>query len=141
MAEPLAEQLHRKVIQRGIHPGHCAVVFDGGASVELFPPQDGGLPAFVQLVNDNLKAIPAKSQAGHMLQISPDIEGTLLYSKQKKSVSVSIPLILDVENTAGFQTERHAEVIKQKKQYETNLLKVSTSKNHLKFKKIICSCH
>ena len=131
MAEQLAEQLHVKVMQRGIHPGHCAVVFDGGASVELFPPQDGGLPAFVQLVNDNLKAIPAKSQAGHMLQMSPNIEETLLYSRNARSTAatppklppnhryhrttVTTPLLsdtcADVEDTAAYQAERHAEVI------------------------------
>ena len=115
MAEQLAEKLHTKVMQRGIHPGHCAVVFDGGAAVQLFPPHDGGLPAFVQLVNDNLRAIPGKSQAGHMLKMSQSIEETLLYSttnvRSTPSNSVSIPLVLDVQNTAGYQTERHAEVI------------------------------
>ena len=118
MAEHLAEQLHRKVIQRGIHPGHCAVVFDGGAAVQLFPPQDGGLPAFVQLVNDNLRAIPGRSQACHMLKLSQSIGETILYSSTNvrsiPSTSVSIPLVLDVQNTAGYQTERHAEVIEKR---------------------------
>ena len=130
MAEQLAKQLHTKVMQRGIHPGHCAVVFDGGAAaVQLFPAQDGGLPAFVQLVNDNLRAIPGKSQAGHMLKMSQKLEDTLLYSstnvRSTPSNSVSIPLVLDVDNTAGYQTERHAEVIHKKKQYEKHILKVS----------------
>ena len=105
MAEQLAGQLHTKVMQRGIHPGHCAVVFDGGAAaVELFPPHHGGLPAFVQLVNDNLRAIPAKSQAGHMLQISPNIEETLLYSS-------TVTYIAAASTTTPLLSEAHAEVI------------------------------
>ena len=51
LANQLAEQLHMKVMQRGIHPGQCAVLFDQGAENQLFPATDGGLPAFVQLVN------------------------------------------------------------------------------------------
>ena len=120
MAEHLAEQLYTNVMKRGIHPGHCAVVFHGGAEVELFPPQDGGLPAFVQLVNDTLRAIPVKSHAGHMIQLSPNIEETLLYNRYQRSTSspsVSIPMVseissnVDVEDTAEYQAERHAEVI------------------------------
>ena len=124
MADQLAERLHTKVMQRGIHPGHCVVVFDGGAAVELFPAQDGGLPAFVQLVNDKLRAIPVRSQAGYMLQMSQNIEETLLYGTNVRSVPsnpVSVSLVLDVGDTVGYQTERHAEVIDQK-----NPLKVSS---------------
>ena len=120
MAEHLADQLYTKVMKRGIHPGHCAVVFHGGAEGELFPPQDGGLPAFAQLVNDILRSIPAKSHAGHMLQISPNIGETLLYNRFERSTSsasVCIPMVseissnVDVEDTVECQAERHAEVI------------------------------
>ena len=111
MAEQLAEQLHRKVMQRGIHPGHCAVVFQSDAAFKLFPPQDGGLPSFVQLVNDKLRAIAVKSQAGHMLQMSQNIEETLLYSSSNVRSAHSIPLVVDIEDTAGYQAERHAEVM------------------------------
>ena len=45
MAKKLAGKLHAEVMMRGFHPGHCAVVFDGDAAVDLFPPQDGGLSA------------------------------------------------------------------------------------------------
>ena len=117
MVEQLTEQLQTEVMQRGIHPGHCAVVFDEGAAIELFPPQDGGLPAFVQLVNGTLRAFPVKSQAGHMLQISQNIEETLLYSRNARSTaaaSVTTPLLSetssDVEDTAAFHAERHAMV-------------------------------
>ena len=103
MAEQLAGQLHTKVMQRGIHPGHCAVVFDGGAAFELFPPLNGGLPAFVQLVNDNLRAIPVQSQAGHMLQISPNIGETLLYNRNARSTTATF--------ATAYLAERHAEVI------------------------------
>ena len=118
MAAQLAKQLDTEVMQRGIHPGHCAVVFHGGAAVKLFPPQDGGFPAFVQLVNENLQAIPVQSQAGHMLQLSQNIKETLLCNKYERPTSaISVPLLsqpssnVDVEDTAEFQTERHAEVI------------------------------
>ena len=117
LAMQLAERLHTKVMQRGIHPGHCAVVFDGDAAGELFPPRDGGLPAFVRLVNDNMRAIPVHSQAGHMLQMSQNIEETLLYStnvRDTPSNPVSLPLVSYVGDAAGYQTERHAEVISKK---------------------------
>ena len=120
MADQLVEQLYNKVMKRGIHPGHCAIVLNSGAYEELFPSQDGGLPSFVQLVNNKLRAIPVKSQASHMLQISQDIEETLLYSKRKVNtagtISVTIPLLsdtcsgVDEEGTVGYQAERHAEV-------------------------------
>ena len=114
MAEELANQLHTKVMQRGIHPGHCAVIFDGDASVKLFPPQDGGLPKFINLVNETLRRIPARSQADHMMNISTMIEETLLYSTNARSApsnSASIPMVLDAEATAEYQLERHAEVL------------------------------
>ena len=80
LAEKLAGKLHTEVMKRGIHPGHCAIIFDSDATTELFPTPNGGLPAFVQVVNEWLRALPARSQAGHMLQISQNIEETLLYS-------------------------------------------------------------
>ena len=105
---------------RGIHPGQCAVVFDGDAAVNLFPSQNGGLSAFVQLVNEWLRAIPAKSQAGHMLQISQSMEETLLYSGTQSATPapavVNAPLLCEAhsgaggEATAAYQMERHAEV-------------------------------
>ena len=119
MAEQLAGDLHKKAMQRGIHPGHCAVVFHGDAEVKLFPPQDGGLSEFVQLVNEKLRSIPGKSQAGHMLQLSQKMEETLLYSSSRTArstaaVSVTTPVLSetssDVEDSAAYQTEKHAEV-------------------------------
>ena len=115
----LAEQLHMKVMQRGIHPGHCAVLFDQGAENQLFPPTDGGLPAFVQLVNSSLNAVTANKKAGCMLQVSQDIKETLLYQKNSPSSLVNKLVaerslagnVSPVEETAVFQTERHAEVI------------------------------
>ena len=107
-------------MMRGIHPGQCAVVFHGGAGDKLFPPEDGGLATFVQLVNELLRATPAKNHAGHMLQISPDIEKTLLYSRNLTSTSGpavgEMPLFSEMSSgadgaeTVAFETERHAEV-------------------------------
>ena len=139
MAEQLAQQLQTKVMQRGIHPGHCAVVFQSDAAFKLFPPQDGGLPSFVQLVNDKLRAIPAKSQAGHMLQMSQNIEDTLLYSKSERftaSTSVSVPMVsetsVDVEDTAEFRAERHAEVIQLTTSFCLLKLQVFVHENYIK---------
>ena len=128
MAERLAEKLHTEVMMRGIHPGHCAVVFDGDAAAELFPSHCGGLPAFVRLVNEWLRALPAKSQAGHMLQISQSMEETLLYSgslsSNAGSTSAIVPLLCeahsgDGEARAAFKMEGHAEVRTQKIEIQT----------------------
>ena len=120
MAEILAEKLHKEVMMRGIHPGHCAVVFDGAAAPELFPAQDGGLPAFVQLVNSELTARNANKKSGCMLQIGQDIEGTLLYSSRKApnliASSVRTPLLSepytggDGKDTVENTVEGHSEV-------------------------------
>ena len=120
MAEILAKKLHTEVMMRGIHPGHCVVVFDGAAALELFPPQDGGLPAFVQLVNSELTARNANKKSGCMLQIGQDIEGTLLYSSRKapnlSASSVRTPLLSepytggDWEETVESRCEGHSEV-------------------------------
>ena len=120
LAEELATQLYTNVMQRGIHPGNSAVVFPGEAVDELFPPQQGGLSAFVQLVNDNLRAIPARRHANHMLQTSTSIEETLLFKSESYGVpssNNSIPLLsessnnVEAEDTAAFQMEGHNEVI------------------------------
>ena len=104
---------------RGIHPGHCAVVFDGGAAVQLFPPQEGGLPAFVQLVNSELKAKTVHRWAGCMLQLSRSIEETLLFNGSQSTTtapkSANLPLfskhsIGDGDATVAYKMERHAEV-------------------------------
>ena len=116
LAEKLAHKLHTDVMMRGIHPGHCAIIFDGDATAELFPIPNGGLSSFVQLVNEWLRAIPAKSQAGHMLQISQSMEETLLYSGSLSSnaASANAPLLSDPlsdgQATAAYKMERHAEV-------------------------------
>ena len=120
LAEKLAQKLQTEVMKRGIHPGHCAITFDGDVTAELFPTPNGGLSSFVQLVNEWLRAIPARNQAGHMLQISQNIDETLLYRGRLSAISapafVNAPLLCeahsgaDGEATAAFEMERHAEV-------------------------------
>ena len=130
LAEKLAEKLQTDVMMRGIHPGHCAIVFGGDTAGELFPSHSdsGGLSAFVQLVNEWLRAIPAESQAGHMLQISQSMEETLLYSSGSLSSNAAlanVPLLsdplsgVDGEATAAYKMERHAEVNTQKIEIQT----------------------
>ena len=99
------------------HPGHCAVVFDPGAEKELFPTGDGGLANFVQHVNSSLSGMTANRRDGCMLQMSQDMEETLLYQTKTPSLP-SLKLVAEkspsesiaVEETTVYQTERHAEV-------------------------------
>ena len=103
LADQLAEQLNKRLMRRGIHPGHCAVLFDQGAADILFPPADGGLPAFVQLVNSELNSMVHNKTAGCMLQISQDMGETILYdggSHQNTTNSAE-------EDTAMFVTDIH----------------------------------
>ena len=117
LADQLAEQLFTKVQERGIHPGHCAVLFDQGVANQLFPSADGGLTTFVQLVNSKLNAMTANKKGGCMLQISQHFEETLLYSGQQTNISSALAAGKSVsgvgtlvEETAMYLTERHAEV-------------------------------
>ena len=122
LADQVAEQLNTRVMRRGIHPGHCAVLFDQGAVDQLFPPSDGGLPEFVKLVNQKLNGMTTNVQTGCMLQVSQDTRETLLYSRsQRNTSSALVAEILPAgivntapEETAVYQTERHAEVIMTK---------------------------
>ena len=123
LAEQLAGQLQRKVMRSGIHPGHCAVVYDPGAEDVLFPPDQGGVDAFCQLVNSTLRAIPAKSQATHMVQLTQDMEGSLWYGSRSteitSSLSVSPPMtvsprlnaLVGGNETVEYIMETHFEVI------------------------------
>ena len=122
LADQLAEELHTRVMQRGIHPGHCAVLFDQGAENQLFPAAEGGLPQFMQSLNSSLNAMTANKKAGCMLQVSQDIEETLLYRGYQQNTASSLGsfnLVAErslsginppVEETAEFWIERHAEV-------------------------------
>ena len=128
MAEKLSEKLHTEILMRGIHPGHCAVLFDGDAALEIFPPQDGGLFTFVELVNDNLRArVRARADIG-MLQISQSMEETLLYGRSARDTPAfaDTPLLCEIalkafsgaedrEATAAFWMEEgHAKVNPQR---------------------------
>ena len=128
MAEHLHEQLYTKVMQRGIHPGHCAVIFDGDIKAKLFPPEDGGLPAFVKLVNDKLRGKPAKNHEGHMLQTSTKIEETLLYGTKESLTAASSeynPFLAETsfgaEDTVEYHSETHPKVIQLKEALKTRL--------------------
>ena len=100
LAKELAKQLYRNVMQQGMHPGHSAVVFHSDTENEIFPPEEGGLSEFVQLVNDSLRAIPAKRHANHMLQTSPVIKETLLYDGTSfgDPSAYSVPLLAESTN-------------------------------------------
>ena len=98
------------------------MLFDQGAANQLFPPANGGLPDFVQLVNSSLNAMTANKKAGCMLQVSQDIGETLLYNGNQQNTASSLGpfnmvaerslsgIIPVVEETTVFKTERHAEV-------------------------------
>ena len=107
-------------MMRGIHPGHCAVNFDGAAALKLFPPQEGGLPAFVQLVNSELRARNGNKKSGCMLQIDQDMMQTLLYGSGRVpnlgASSDRTPLLFepytggDGKDTVENTVEGHSEV-------------------------------
>ena len=124
VAEKLADQLYKKVMITGIHPGHCAVVYNDGTVDDLFPPNQGGFLTFVDAVNSSLKKISVKCQASHMLQVSLDIKESLLYNK---SCGFPLPLHLakppnsvaptSAEETVEYKFERHCEVLNIKHVY------------------------
>ena len=118
VAEKLADQLYKKVMITGIHPGHCAVVFNDGAVDDLFPPSEGGFLTFVEMVNSALKGLSVKGQASHMLQVTKDIKESFLYNC-KTSPTHPLPLTISpysvalnsVEETSEYKMERHCEVM------------------------------
>ena len=121
LADHLAQQLHTKVMKRGIHPGHCAVLYDLGAEDNLFPNHEGGVSAFVEKVNCSLKAIPANGHADHMLQLTNKIKRSLLHSGVDSTPPSSLDspvLVVEesnraaAENTVTCKEERHAEVLR-----------------------------
>ena len=76
------------------------------------------------------RAMPAKSQAGHMLQISQSMKETLLFGRDVSnsdsnlnstpaSTTITTPLLSqafdggDGEDTVAYETERHALVYKK----------------------------
>ena len=90
LAERLAGELHTKVMMRGIHPGHCAVLYDFEARDGLFPIGGGDHTLFVEKVNHNLRSIPARGQQGHMPQLSNDIEESILYNGKRCTLPLSL---------------------------------------------------
>ena len=123
LADQLADRLYKKVMLRGIHPGHCSVLYNHTAEDALFPPDQGGASTFLQMVNSSLRAIPGTRQASHMLQLTSRMEESLLYDCNCKShdtsTTLTTPLTLsgqlttpsDPEETVEYKTERHSEVI------------------------------
>ena len=122
LAEQLAGQLERKVMRPGIHPGHCAVIYDPGAEDVLFPSGEGGVDAFCQLINATLKAIPAKSQSTHMVQLTQNMDGSLSYGSRSTwntsspsaapslVVSPLLNTLVGGEETVEYNMETHCEV-------------------------------
>ena len=119
LAEQLADHLYKKVMLRGIHPGHCSVLYNHTAEDDIFPPDQGGLSTLLQMVNSSLRAIPGTRQASHMLQLTNSMEESLLYSCKCNSHDTSTTTLTvssqsmppsDAEETAEYKTERHSEV-------------------------------
>ena len=79
LADQVADRLHQRVMKQGIHPGHCALLYDLSAKDNLFPPGEGGLQAFIENVNTTLRAIPVQSHADHMLQLSQDMKESVIF--------------------------------------------------------------
>ena len=87
----------------------------------LFPPSEGGLAKFVEIVNSSLKALSVQGQASHMLQVTQDISESLLNSKSSCDIDPSVsplPIVchpsitpISAEEAAEYKMERHREVI------------------------------
>ena len=120
LAEELADQLYEKVMITGVHPGHCAVVYNDGAVDDIFPPNQGGFLTFVKTMNSSLKGLSVKGQASHMLQVTQDINESLLYKRSQCNTSSAHPLPFTIsprsialnsaEETVEYNMERHGEV-------------------------------
>ena len=118
LAEQLADQLYKKVMLRGIHPGHCSVLYNHTAEDDIFPPDQGGTSTFLQMVNSSLRALPGTRQASHMLQLTHSMEESVLYNCNIHDTS-TLPLTVYgqlmppsyAEETIEYKTERHSEVI------------------------------
>ena len=119
LANKVADQLHKNVMLRGIHPGHCAVLFHGDSEDDLFPHTQGGLKTFLQLVNSDLRAIPTKSHAMHMLQLTQNMQESSFFGDPRRKTlpapslpQGSFPLVLSpgAGRTVEYNTERHNQV-------------------------------
>ena len=122
LTKQVAGYLYKKVMLRGIHPGHCAILFHHEAMGDLFPSSEGGFSAFIQGANAELRGICVGRQAGHMLQMTEDVEESVLFgchttlSSTSASALVSFPVLSQVgsisppEDTAEYRTEQHNEV-------------------------------
>ena len=95
LAEHLADWLYKKVMLRGIHPGHCSVLYNHTAEDDLFPPDQGGTSTFLQMVNSSLRAIPETRQASHMLQLTRSTEESLLYDCKIQYTSTTFLPVTD----------------------------------------------
>ena len=119
LTKELARQLHQKAMVPGIHPGHCAIVYKDSSVNDFFPADKGGVTAFVESVNSNLRGLSVKRQASHMLQVTQDIRQSLLYNQSACDISPVPPMPLtlapqssdSVEGTAEYMMERHCEVM------------------------------
>ena len=88
---------------------------------DLFPLGEGDFMTFAEMVNFSLKDLSVKRQVSHMLQVSSDINESLLCSKSCWNQSSVDPPPLTIsphsialtsaEETAEFKVERHCEVM------------------------------
>ena len=124
LAQQMADRLNKTVMQRGIHPGHCSVLYDHTVEGALFPSDQGGMPTFLEMVNESLRGLAVDTQASHVPQLSLVSQETLLYDYNRKSRGSSDTVLLDQksipelltsssdpEETMEYKTERHSEVI------------------------------
>ena len=122
LADQLAERLYQKAMLRGIHPGHCSVLYDHAVKDKLFPANQGGLSTFLEMVNSSLRTIPGTRQSSFMLQLTQSIKESLLYdydcncgsqntSTTPLAVSGQLMSPSDAEGTVEYKTQMHSEVI------------------------------
>jgi hypothetical protein len=113
MSPVLASKIYHLVARRGIHPGYIAVLYPVEAETAVFP---SGLPAFLQLLNTELRSKVAVAHAQHAPQVSDKMEDGLLYRPQPSTGVLAARLMVgdgttDVRDNAQYWCDRHQQVI------------------------------
>jgi hypothetical protein len=110
ISKVLATKIYESTVQRGIHPGHIAVLYPDEAATALFP---GGLTGFIHLVNAELASRVAVGR--HAPQLSDNMEDGLLYRPQPAGQRpMASDGTIDVRDSAQYWCDRHQEVVPTK---------------------------
>ena len=115
----LADKVYELTHGRGIHPGYCSILYDDESSDVLFPPSEGGLPTFLQMLNEELqsKFIPAATK--YAPQVTTKMEESVHHrhkqlatsSQQEQKNLIARSSSDDIRATVQHQHDNHPQVI------------------------------